>query len=184
MNRRKFIQKAGAFTVTTYALSANMNCSNEVDKMDRKLRFSNLEESINELKKIETAKKITPNGSWSWFQILNHCAQSIEYSLIGYPENKSPLFRMTAGKIASNLFSARGYMTHDLNAPIPKAPEIPKEGDEREAMLRLYKAIEDFRNFTGDLKIHFAYGELSKSDYEKAHAMHIANHLSFVEVDY
>ena len=87
------------------------------------------------------------------------------------------------GKIASTVFFSRGYMSHDLNAPIPGATEIPQQGNEKEAMDRLYKAIKDFKNFSGELKIHFAYGELSKSDYEKAHVMHIANHLSFVNVE-
>lgn len=184
MNRKQFILKTGTAVAATYVLSTNIVCSSEESKMDRKLRFANLDKAINELKKMEVAKKINPNGNWSWFQILNHCAQSIEYSLTGYPENKPAIFRMTAGKVAATVFSSRGYMSHDLNAPIPKAPDIAKEGDEREAMLRLYKAIDDFKNFNGELKIHFAYGALSKPDYDQAHAMHIANHLSFISVDY
>ena len=32
--------------------------------------------------------------------------------------------------------------------------------------------------------MHFAYGELTKLDYEKAHAMHIANHLSYVNAEF
>ncbi len=182
INRKDFLVKTGTAVAITYIAASNISCSNEADKMDRKIRLANLEDALKELKKLETAKEIAPNGEWSWFQILNHCAQSIEYSLTGYPENKPAIFRMTAGKIASSIFSSRGYMSHDLNAPIPKAPEISKVGDEKEAMLRLYKAIEDFKNFSGELKMHFAYGELSKPDYDQAHAMHIANHLSFVNV--
>ncbi len=183
INRKEFLTKTGTAVAVTYVTTASISCSNEESKMDRKLRFANLEEALTELKKVETAKKISPSGEWTWYQILNHCAQSIEYSLSGYPENKSAIFRMTAGKIASSIFASRGYMSHDLNAPIPKAPDIPKTGDEKEAMLRLYKAIEDFKNFSGELKMHFAYGELSKQDYDQAHAMHIANHLSFITVE-
>lgn len=182
INRKDFLQKTSSVFAVSVIASSNISCKKEDDTMDRKIRFSNLKEALVELKKMETAKQITPNGDLTWFQILNHCAQSIEYSLTGYPQNKPALFRMTVGKIASGLFSARGYMSHDLNAPIPNAPEIPKSGDDKEAMLRLYEAIEDFKNFTGDLKMHFAYGELTKAEYEQAHAMHIANHLSFVNV--
>lgn len=183
INRKEFLAKTGTAVAVTYITASGISCNNEENKMDRKLRFASLEDALKELKKTESAKKITPNGDWTWYQILNHCAQSIEYSLTGYPENKSAIFRMTAGKIASSIFSARGYMSHDLNAPIPKAPDIPKTGDEKEAMLRLYRAIEDFKNFSEPLKMHFAYGELSKQDYELAHAMHIANHLSFVDIE-
>lgn len=181
INRKDFLQRTSSALLVSVIASSNLSCS-DANSMDRKIRFRNLEDALAELKKIESAKQITPNGEWSWFQILNHCAQSIEYSLTGYPENKPVIFRATVGKIASNVFSARGYMSHDLNAPIPNAPAIPKNGDEKEAMLRLYKAIEDFKNFNGELKIHFAYGELSKTEYDQAHAMHIANHLSFVNI--
>ncbi len=181
--RKEFLAKSSIALAATYVTTTNTACKNEESDMDKKLRFNNLDETVSELKKMETATKIISNTNWSWFQILNHCAQSIEYSLTGYPENKHPLFRISVGKIASTVFFSRGYMSHDLNAPIPGATEIPQQGNEKEAMDRLYKAIKDFKNFSGELKIHFAYGELSKSDYEKAHVMHIANHLSFVNVE-
>lgn len=180
-NRKKFLVKSSIAFTATYFTATNITCV-EGNGMDRKLRFANLNDAIIELKKMETAKQITPKTEWSWFQILNHCAQSIEYSLTGYPENKPVLFQVTIGKIASTVFSSRGYMSHDLNAPIPSASAIPKEGNEKEAILRLYNAIEDFKNYSEKLKPHFAYGELTKQEYEQAHAMHIANHLSFVSV--
>lgn len=58
---------------------------------------------------------------WSWSQTLEHCAQSIEYSLQGYPQLYSPLFQHTAGAAAFAVFRARGYMQHDINEPIPSA---------------------------------------------------------------
>ena len=184
INRKEFLVKSGSILAATYVITSTVSCDSKESLMDKKIRLVNLEDTISELKKMETAKNIVSNTEFSWFQILNHCAQSIEYSLTGYPENKSAIFRMTAGKIASNIFSSRGYMSHDLNAPIPNSPSIPRDGDEKEAMLRLYKAIDDFKNFCGDMKMHFAYGELTKLDYEKAHAMHIANHLSYVNAEF
>jgi hypothetical protein len=35
-----------------------------------------------------------------------------------------------------------------------------------------------FSAWTKPLQPHFAYGALSKPDYEQAHAMHLAQHLS------
>jgi len=38
-------------------------------------------------------------------------------------------------------------------------------------------ALNDFDNYSGALKPHFAFGMLSKSDYALAHVLHINNHL-------
>ena len=35
-----------------------------------------------------------------------------------------------------------------------------------------------FATFEGELAPHFAYGRVTKADYEALHAMHLANHLS------
>ena len=45
-------------------------------------------------------------GTWSLAQVLNHAAQSIEYSMSGFPESKSALFRATVGSAAFALFDA------------------------------------------------------------------------------
>ena len=44
------------------------------------------------------------------------------------------------------------------------------------------KAAQDFAAHTGPLQPHFAYGALDKAQYEQAHAMHLANHLSAFDV--
>jgi hypothetical protein len=42
--------------------------------------------------------------------------------------------------------------------------------------------MQAFLKWTGPLRPHFAYGELAKPEYELAHAMHLANHLSAFRV--
>ncbi len=180
MNRKKFILKLGMILLILNFPKKIF--ANEVIKlMDKELRFKNLDEALIELKSIET-KKIQTTGEWNLAQVISHLAQSIEYSIIGFPELKNPIFRITLGKIAFSIFSNRGYMSHDLNAVIPGASELDKLTDIKIAFQRLFKAIDDFKNFQSELKPHFAYGNLDKSEYDKAHAMHIANHLSFFQV--
>jgi hypothetical protein len=36
--------------------------------------------------------------------------------------------------------------------------------------------MDAFARFNGTLRPHFAYGELTKPQYERAHLMHLANH--------
>lgn len=119
------------------------------------------------------------NGGWNMSQVLNHLAQSIEYSMTGYPEHKSERFKETLGQAAFSVFSYRGRMTHDLIEPIPGAP-ILQADNTKMALNRLLMALDDFSNFKGDLKAHFAYGKLNHAEYTLAHVMHINNHLEEV----
>ncbi|BCL95161.1 DUF1569 domain-containing protein [Ralstonia pseudosolanacearum] len=118
------------------------------------------------------------NSGWShrWGAMLVHLAQSIEYSMHGFPESKSALFQKTVGAIAFAFFNARGRMSHDLNAPIPGAPDIDPTTPAEVAITRLRTAMASFQSWSAPLQPHFAYGTLSKEEYERAHVMHIAEH--------
>lgn len=69
-------------------------------------------------------------------------------------------------------------MRHGLNEIIPGAPGFLKEENLEQAYNRFRTSLLDFDAHQGPLKQHFAYGTLSKAEYEKAHAMHFNNHLS------
>lgn len=117
----------------------------------------------------------TRNG-WPLPQVLAHLAQSIEFSLTGFPELKSALFRATVGRAAFAVFDARGAMSHPLDQPIPGAPSLAAQTDLAASAARLVAAIDAFTAHTGALQPHFAYGALDKVAYARAHLMHIADH--------
>ena len=123
--------------------------------------------------------KLKATGGWNLSQIFNHLAQSIEYSMTGYPEHKSDAFKNTLGHSAFSVFAYRGKMSHDLVEPIPGAPMLGA-GDKLLAFSRLLTALNDFENYTEHLQPHFAYGELNHQQYTRAHVMHINNHLEEV----
>ena len=110
-------------------------------------------------------------------QTLVHCAQSIEYSMTGYPRLRSGLFRATVGRLVKRKFLRAGSMSHDLAAGIAGAADPAADADLASAMARLRAAIASFRGHEGPLGPHLAYGPCSKSDYEKLHSMHVADHL-------
>lgn len=122
------------------------------------------------------------HGEWSVAQVFVHLAQSIEYSMVGYPSHRSETFKYTVGSLAFKAFSQRGEMTHGLNEVIPGAPSL-QNVDVHQAQVRLLKALSDFSNYKGDLQSHFAYGELSKKEYSWAHIMHIENHFQEIGFD-
>jgi len=145
---------------------------------DRDLRFASIADARAELARLARGQTPTSSTSWSWAQTLIHCAQSIEYSMTGFPQMKPALFQRTLGSAAIAAFSWRGRMTHDLAEPIPGAPSLDVDATAAGAMARLQASMQSFAQWAGPLRPHFAYGELAKPAYERAHAMHLANHLS------
>jgi hypothetical protein len=124
-------------------------------------------------------RQSAPSGSgvWNPYQVFTHIAQSIDYSMTGYPELKSALFRNTAGRAAFFAFSTAGAMKHNLSEPIPGAPAIASTGSVSDAIGRTMSALRTFAAYKGTLQPHFAYGELSKEEYTAAHVLHIQNHM-------
>jgi len=134
---------------------------------------------LSALKKLDylSNKKLMQTGQWQLNKIFLHCAQSIEYSMIGFPEHKSSFFKSTVGALAFSIFSARGEMTHGLSEDIPSAAPLSKNLDTMAALDYLKTSLTNFANYKGSLAPHFAYGELNKHEYEVAHVMHLYNHL-------
>lgn len=120
---------------------------------------------------------IKHSGKWSPYKIFIHCAQSIEYSMMGFPEHKSSLFKNTIGKAAFSVFEHKGRMTHGLSEVIPSAEPISAKGDVLIALARLKAAFIEFKGYKKPLQPHFAYGQLTKREYEIAHVLHLNNHL-------
>jgi hypothetical protein len=129
-----------------------------------------------------TDKSLISIGNWNSSEIFNHLAQSIEYSMVGYPLHKSNFFKNTAGKAAISVFVTRGQMIHSLTEGIPGAPDLEKY-DSVSALQRLRQSLIDFKAFDGELMPHFAYGKLTKKEYTYAHIMHINNHFQELKLD-
>jgi hypothetical protein len=109
------------------------------------------------------------DGAWPLPVVLNHLAQSIEYSIDGYPELKSALFRSAIGSVAFAVFEARGKMGHSLSEPIPGAPALDAQGALEPAKSRLLAALQRFEAHEGEFAPHFVYGALDKPQYLRAH---------------
>jgi hypothetical protein len=121
-------------------------------------------------------EQVVQGNPWNLSQVLQHLAQSIEFSMQGFPALKGAWFRSTVGSAAFAVFNARGAMSHDLAEPIPGAPALDGAQALKLSVQRLLDAMEAFAAFQGELRPHFAYGALTKAQYERAHLMHLANH--------
>ena len=119
------------------------------------------------------AAAATRGGPWTLAQTLSHCAQSIEYSLTGYPKDANVVVRKIFGPMVMRKFLRNGAMKHDLGAAIPGAPAL--DDDVEHARARLLAAIASFAAASAT-KPHFAYGPVSHADYARLHAMHLVDH--------
>lgn len=146
--------------------------------MSTPTRLDNLAASREALQKLRAAGAGPPSRGMTLHQVLLHCAQSIDYSLGGFPQMKPKLVRATVGRLVAGRFLSRGRMSHNLAAPVPGAPAIPAQGELDRAWQMLLDALDRFERHTGPMHDHFIFGRLSKDDFARLHAMHIADHLS------
>ena len=130
------------------------------------------------LDKLEALTKspLEKASGWDATRTFHLLAQSVEFSMAGFPEEISQVFLRTVGQLAFKVFNARGKMSHGLEDVIP-GEVVATEGAAVDGILRLKTALSTFREYEADLKPHFAYGHLSKDDYAIAHVLHINNHL-------
>ena len=178
LTRRIFL-KSGLGTLAVGPAVLLSACSDD-GAVDRGLQYATLNEALAEAERLAMNAAAETGPGWTLPQTFVHCAQSIEYSMAGYPEMKSKAFQNTACAAAFNLFAWRGRMSHDLTEQIPGAPSLGGETDLDAALARLRSSIEAFRAAPEPLQPHFAYGTLGKPDYELAHAMHLANHFTVI----
>ena len=138
-------------------------------------RFASIDAALNTLAQLKTAAP-RMTGAWDLAHVLHHAAQSVEYSMAGFPAPKPAWFRATVGSYAFALFNSRGAMSHELAEPIPGAPAIVQGQPLVPAIEHAIAALRAFDAHGGALQPHFAYGSLDKADYARAHLMHLANH--------
>lgn len=138
-----------------------------------------IEAALQVLERLSTQALVSVQG-WNPAQVFNHCAQSIDFSIDGYPELKATWFRNSVGPAAFSVFASRGAMRHPLHQPIPGAPALDAPSEPALALARLQAAFSRFAAHAGALQPHFAYGQLSHAEYAQAHVLHLYNHLSLI----
>lgn len=167
MKKRTLLSGALAVTVLAAAGLTYRKATVEITSLERMLTL------LDGLK----SRQLVAKSGWSPYKVFVHLAQSIQYSMSGYPELKSEVFQRTAGSTAFYAFSVAGAMRHNLTEPIPGAPAVADDGNVHEAIDMVIAALRQFQAYRGQLQPHFAYGLLSKTEFAHAHVMHIENHL-------
>lgn len=175
MQRRRFL-KISAWSAATLAVAGGAGGALWLSGAPTPIpgfdSFAQARDWLGELAANPAARSLT---DWPLAQVLEHCAQSVEFSMTGFPQPKSALFQETAGALAFAAFNRRGAMRHGLTEAIPGAPALVAT-DLAAAAQRLLAAFAAFEAHAGPLRPHFAYGALDKGRYTRAHLLHLANH--------
>jgi hypothetical protein len=145
----------------------------------RKHTFTDFVQVLDQIGILERTEFVETTGAWSYYQILKHCTDQINFSMFGFPYTYSPFLRKTVGKYLLSKLLERGFMLPDGYNGQMETARI--EGDDKNALTQLKSAIYTFRKFNKDFAIHPLYDIMDKPTWEKFHSIHIANHLSFVE---
>jgi hypothetical protein len=186
MKRREFLSFSLLSVMTLKVTNADMSpgvagARAEIlpfDITNQALDFNKLLSFLNTL----PVERLVTEGEWDLAQIFNHAAQSIEYSMDGYPQQKSEFFKQTLGPLAFQAFAVWGKMTHTLSENILGAPPVLAAQQPRQALLRLEQSITRFDQHLDTLQPHFAYGKLSKQEYALAHVLHLNNHFEEIRL--
>ena len=126
---------------------------------------------------VPESELLAPGSVWNLSQTVQHCAQTIRYSVTGYPRLRPLAFRATVGKVAKRVFLARGAMRHPLAAGIDGAPPLLADLPVAAAVADLRQAVARFAAHQGPHAPHPAYGRCTHDQYDRLHAMHLAEHL-------
>jgi hypothetical protein len=176
--RRRVLLRAGGLAAVGVAGGAAYVASHR-DHPLAAPQFADMATARRTIEQLRNAPMKTSTG-WDLPRVLHHAAQSIHGSIDGYPQLKPAWFRASAGSAAFAVFSARGRMSHGLDEPVPGMPSLADGLALGPAIGQALDALDRFERHTGPLAPHFAYGNLSKADYARAHLMHLANHWDLV----
>ncbi len=143
----------------------------------RNLYFNSLDDALEELASLERFRAVDTTGIWSYYQVLTHLADYLESSMNNFSWMQPLSMRRTIGRANFHKLKQAGKM--DPGLANPSTPKVREEGDEKAALQRLRRMIEEYRKFTGEHPEHPFYGLLTREDWDFLHRIHMAHHLGF-----
>ena len=124
---------------------------------------------------------LSVRGTYTFSQTVQHAAQSIGYSMTGYPRLAPASLRVTVGLAVKHLFLRRGAMRHNLSAPVSGAPDLDPAMPDLAAIAVLRAAVARLAAFDGALQPHPTYGRCSKEQVASLQTLHLREHLPGVD---
>ncbi|MCE9598692.1 MAG: DUF1569 domain-containing protein [Spirochaetia bacterium] len=150
--------------------------------MKRNLVCTSIPELEQELDRL-SGGAVKTSGLWSFAQILDHIARSIEWAngqKSGFLPDDVPMVDPALGKkFFSRMVRSGKIPTGVQNEASPSTRE---EGDWQAQMARCKAALATFVKFSGKRPQHPFFGFLEESEWVTWAAMHSSHHLSFADL--
>jgi hypothetical protein len=116
MDRRRALKTSTVLLAAPVMVTPLAGCTGELKA------FTSWPQAREAVRGLLLDAKTVEGNPWNLSQVLQHLAQSVEFSMRGFPALKGAWFRSTLGSAAFAVFNARGAMSHTLDEPIPGAP--------------------------------------------------------------
>ena len=149
--------------------------------MRQELKFRNFKDVREALTRLSQGE-VETLGLWSYYQTLTHCATTVENSMKGLKREMSWWKRHVIGPLFFIFITTQGALPRGIRGNPQNALNQRVEGDEKAALSRLLKALEDFEKFGGTLNDHPLLGTLTKKKWFLFHSLHLANHLGYARL--
>ena len=131
--------------------------------MRRELKFKTLNDARAELTRLEKGP-VETTGNWSYYQILTHCAKGSESSMTSFPALRPWNLRRLVGPFALRKVFRQGFIPPGVGAI--KGVKVERvEGDEKAALAKLRKVLDDLEKFDGPWAEHPFFGKLDKKQW-------------------
>jgi hypothetical protein len=119
-------------------------------------------------------------GNWTLAQVCRHLALVLQGTVEGWRWRMPWIFRRTVGALVFRRVLASGKMGEGikLNEQLKLIPE--SNLDDRVEAEFLHSALRVFMASPGPFPEHPFFGPLTRSQWDRLHAIHCAHHLSFL----
>ncbi len=144
----------------------------------RRLRFSNLQEVLADVERLDAVGGRRTTGNWSDAQIVQHVARMVNLSLDGFP-GRAPLALRMVGKLMRQSALTKtlqpGFRFPARFAVLAPDPDVTWD-----------RAVDDLREAVGRFRAQPevfpspVLGPLSHEEWEQLHCRHAELHLSFM----
>jgi hypothetical protein len=143
----------------------------------RALAFASLDEVMPEVERLLRGHATV--GNWSLGQICSHLAQSLQFTIDGFPrEVQQPwIIRATVGRFLLWRILRSGRFLEGVRMPVKYQPKPGTDAGAEAESLRA--ALGRLAAHTGPLADLPFRGPLSRDVWERFHCIHCAHHLRF-----
>jgi len=144
----------------------------------RSLEFADYDQLLEEVRRLSSAPT-RQLGNWTLGQICEHVSKAMDMAIDGAPF-KAPFFIRWVGPYFKKRVMAQP-MTPGFQLPKIARPLLPTNVEDAAGVAMVERSVARLRG-TSQRQPHFAFGPMTREEWDHLHLKHAAMHLSFIEL--